>query len=311
MKALLGVLLLAAACTPNFQSQDQVVDLRILAVRADPPEALFDLDAGTVQPVQLTILAVDGARRDAGATLNATVCAATDSGVCDQGALLSEPPLSRDAGDLFSTPLFVSSDAVVGAADASALGGLNGVRVQYSFTVDDGDPHGPQSGAKIVIYSPSSVQFLDAGRPNHNPILDGVVVVLPDGGSPLSAGRSLLADGEPLVAPAEVAIGLTPILPNDGGPPNGTPNGIEIYQTTDLRGNVITLPEFPAYSFYTTGNAEFDNGTASQPVDGGVAPPQGLTRFTAHADAGAGTMWIVVRDGRGGESWLTIPWTTP
>jgi hypothetical protein len=304
MKALLGVLLLAAACTPNFQSQDQVVDLRILAVRADPPEALFDLDAGTVQPVQLTILAVDGARRDAGATLNATVCAATDSGVCDQGQLFSEPTLSRDAGDLFLTTLSVPPEAVVGAADASALGGLNGIRVQYSFAVDDGDLHGPQSGAKVVIYSPTSVQSLE-GHPNHNPILDGVVAVLPDGGSPLPDGGSLLVDGQPLVAPSEVNIGLTPILPNDGGP-----NGIETYVTTDLRGNVITLPEFPAYSFYTTGNAEFDNNTASQPVDGGVAPPQGLTRFTAHADAGAGTMWIVVRDGRGGESWLTIPWTT-
>jgi hypothetical protein len=303
-RLLLGLLLPAAACTPNFQSQDQVVDLRILAVRADPPEALFDLDAGTVEPVQLTILAVDGARRDAGATLNATICAATDSGVCDQGQLFSEPTLSRDAGDLFATTLSVPPDAVVGAADASALGGFNGVRVQYSFTVDDGDPHGPQSGAKIVIYSPTSVQSLE-GHPNHNPILVGVGVVLLDGGSPLPGGGSLLMDGQPLVAPAEVAIGLTPILP-DGGP-----NGIETYVTTDLRGNLIRLPEFPAYSFYTTGNAEFDNNTANQPVDGGVAPPQGLTRFTAHADAGAGTMWIVVRDGRGGSSWLTIPWTTP
>ena len=45
---------------------------------------------------------------------------------------------------------------------------------------------------------------------------------------------------------------------------------------------------------------------ADAPVDG-VAPPDGLVRFTV--SRGSGTLWVVVRDGRGGESWLAISWT--
>ena len=287
------VLAVLAACTPDFQSQSQVVDLRVLAVQAEPPEAQFDPEAGTVDPVKLTILAVDGARRDAGATLTARICAATDSGLCDEGPSLPADTLTRDGGDLFSTTLTLPQAVVAEAADASDLRGFDGVRVQYSFSIDDGDDAGPQTGEKVIVYS----EKIDAGllgHPNKNPVLAGARFTQPDGG----AAQQVL-DGQPLSAPAEVALGLTPVLPRDQ---------IETYQTFDLRGNLITLPEFPAYSFYTTGNAEFDNDTASEPVDGGAAPPQGLTRFTAHA--GAGTLWIVVRDGRGGESFLTIPWSS-
>jgi len=285
-------LLALAACTPNFQSQSQVVDLRVLAVQAEPPEAQFDPDAGTVDPVKLTILAVDGARRDAGATLTARICAATDSGLCDEGPSLSAGTLSRDGGDLFSTTLTLPQAVVAEAADASDLRGFDGVRVQYSFSIDDGDDAGPQTGEKVIAYSQKTDAGL-LGHPNKNPVLAGAKFTQPDGGA------QQVVDGQPLSAPAEVALGLTPLLPRDQ---------IEAYQTLDLRGNLITLPEFPAYSFYTTGNAELDNDTASEPVDGGAAPPQGLTRFTAHT--GAGTLWIVVRDGRGGESFLTIPWTS-
>lgn len=286
------VLCASAACTPDFQSQSQVIDLRVLAVQAEPPEAQFDPDAGTVDPVKLTVLAVDGARRDAGATLTARLCAATDSGVCDEGPSIAADTLTRDGGDLFSTTLVLPQAVVAEAADASDLRGFDGVRVQYSFSIDDGDDAGPQTGEKVIVYSQKTDAGL-LGHPNKNPILSAAKFVEPDGGA------QDIVDGQLLSAPAEVALGLTPVLPRDQ---------IETYQTLDLRGNLITLPEFPAYSFYTTGNAEFDNDTASEPVDGGTAPPQGLTRFTAHA--GQGTLWIVVRDGRGGESFLTVPWTS-
>jgi hypothetical protein len=292
MRALVLAGAALVACTPDFQSQSQVVDLRVLAVQAEPPEAQFDPDAGTVEPVKLTVLAVDGARPDASATLTARNCAATDSGVCDEGPSIPVDTLTRDGGDVFTTTLALPQSVVAGAADASDLRGFDGVRVQYSFSIDDGDDAGPQRGEKVVVYTQATDAGL-LGHPNKNPILAGAKVTEPDGGS------QAVLDGQPLMAPAEVALGLTPLLPRDQ---------IETYQTLDLRGNLITLPEFPAYSFYTTGNAEFDNDTASEPVDGGTAPPQGLTRFTALA--GAGTLWIVVRDGRGGESWLTIPWTS-
>jgi hypothetical protein len=82
--------------------------------------------------------------------------------------------------------------------------------------------------------------------------------------------------------------------------------GEEDYCALDLRGQIVRLKEQAHYSFFAGPGGEFDTDTADEPLDGG-APPDGLARFTPHADAG--TVWIVVRDGRGGESWVERPWT--
>ena len=75
----------------------------------------------------------------------------------------------------------------------------------------------------------------------------------------------------------------------------------------NIRGNPVHLREQPRYSFFTTQGAELDRDDADEPLDG-VAPPDGLVRIKA-LGAGPGTLWIVVRDGRGGESWITLDWT--
>ena len=280
----LSLLLLALACTPNFQSQDQVVDLRILAVSAEPPEAQFDADGGSVDPVTITVLAVDGARRAAPATLTAQLCQPTDTRLCDQGLSLPQGTISRDGGDEFSSTVEVPQPVLAQAAAANDLGAFNGIRVQYSFSVDDGDPHGPQAGDKIVIYSPRG------GVPNHNPRLTGLQ--LTRAGVPFLIAH----DGDQVTFNSGEEIGVRPLLA-DGAR--------ETYTTTDLRGDPVTLTEDPAYAFYTTQGAQFDNGSANEPVDGS-APPQGLTRFQPFF--GSGTFWVIVRDGRGGETWLTVSW---
>jgi hypothetical protein len=286
MKRLL-VLLAAVACTPNFQSQDQVVDLRILAVSAEPPEAQFDADGGAVDPVRITVLAVDGTHRTAPATLTAQLCQPTDTRLCDQGLSLPQGTLARDGGDEFSSTLAVPQPVLAQAAAANDLGAFNGIRVQYSFSVDDGDPHGAQSGDKIVIYSPRG------GQPNQNPRLTGLQ--LTRAGVPFLVAH----DGDQIAFNSGEEIGVEPLLA-DGAR--------ETYTTLDLRGDPVTLTEDPAYAFYTTPGAQFDNGTANEPVDGG-APPQGLTRFQPFF--GFGTFWVIVRDGRGGETWVALNWSVP
>jgi hypothetical protein len=283
----LFLLLLAAGCTPNFQSQDQVVDLRILAVTAEPPEAQFDLDGGSVDPVQLTVLAVDPAHPDSVATLTAQLCEPTNSRLCDQGLSIAQGTLTRDGGDLFSTTLAIPQLVLDQAVAANDLGAFDGTRVQYSFSVSDGDPAGPQTGDKIIIYSPRG------GTPNQNPRMTGLLLSR-DGGN-----FATVADGQAITMDAGDEIGVRPVLA-DGAR--------ETYTTTDLLGNQVTLTEDPAYSFYTTPGAQFDPTTANEAVDGG-APPEGLTRFQAFS--GSGKFWVVVRDGRGGETWLTIPWSVP
>jgi hypothetical protein len=95
-----------------------------------------------------------------------------------------------------------------------------------------------------------------------------------------------------------VEVGLLPHL-------GSGPDGAETYTTTDLSGKTVTLTESPRYSFFATDPVEVDGDTADEPLPGTVQP-RGISRFTAQRE-GAGTAWIVVRDGRGGENWIEMP----
>jgi len=270
------------ACTPDFEASSEVRDLRVLATQAEPPEAQFD--ATTVDPVDIRVLAVDP-RTAAPITLHAAICAPTDSHRCDEG-----PPVN----DLGTRPLSTTLDIrdippefVLLAQADDDLKGLGGVRVQYSFSVDHGDARDAVYGSKVLLYSPRG------GTPNHNPAI-----------AKLQLSREGVASGEvaaggKLQIPANVEIGLRPVLV-DGSR--------ESYVTTDLRGNTVTLQEQPRYSFFVAPGAEVDRDTADEPLDG-VAPPDGLSRITLRSVPG--TLWIVVRDGRGGESWVTFPLELP
>jgi hypothetical protein len=279
MRALvvLAILSSSLACTPDFAAASDVTDLRVLAVQAEPPEAQFDPDAGTAQPVSVRVLAVDPTS-DAGVqSMHLDVCGPTDSHRCDQGP-------SFDAGTVplaFTLPSF-DPRLVLGN---DKLGDYGGIHVQLSFSLDDGSPRGPVHASKIVVYSPVTAPC----PPNHNPLLQDVRLTI------AGADAGLLDPAAPLQIGTEY--GMRPEL-QDGGQ--------EVYCTVDLQGRLVTLTEQAQYSFFTLPGGEFDRDTADEPLDGG-APPDGLARFTPHADAG--TIWIVVRDGRGGESWMDWSWT--
>lgn len=272
-------LLAVASCTPDFAAASDVTDLRVLAIQAEPPLALFDLDAGTVEPVSVRVLAIDPTRDAGPQSALLQICGPTDSRRCDQGP-------SFDVGTVplaFTLPAF-DPRLLLGN---DKLGDYGGIRVQLSLTVGDGAPGALVHASKTVIYSP-------AGAPcaaNSNPQLTVVRLTR------LGVDAGVLAPEAPLQIGTEY--GLRPALADGGG-------GQEPYCTFDLRGQRVDLTEQAHYAFFTGPGGEFDVDTADEPLDGG-APPDGLARFTPHADAG--TIWIVVRDGRGGESWLESPWT--
>jgi len=277
MRALAAaVLLCAGACTPDFAAPSDIRDLRILAVQAEPPEAQFD-DAG-VDPVQVTILAMDP-RTPAPLEVTARLCAPTDSRRCDEGPPVVEVP---DAG--LTTTLSLPPGFVLAAQQLDDLKGLGGIRVQYSFSVQNGDPGGPVYGSKVLLFSPRGAE------PNHNPRVAGLDLTR-DG---VASGHA--AAGDTLELSAGVEVGLRPLLA-DGS--------IEEYVVTDFRGNPVRVREQPRYSFFVTAGAEIGVDSADEPLDGG-APPDGLSRITYRA--GEGSLWVVVRDGRGGESWARFGW---
>jgi len=279
MRALLLALLAAGGCTPDFAAASDVKDLRVLAVQAEPPEALFDADAGTADSVSVRVLAVDPFA-DAGVqSLHLEICGPTDSRRCDEGPKLDlgTVPLA------FTLPAADPRAVLDGGTDE--LGGFGGIRVQLSLSFDAG-----VHASKTVIYSPAGAPWVTGPCPrNHNPQLERVRLTI--------AG----ADAGLLDADASLAIGT-----EYGVRPELADGGEEDFCALDLRGRLVQLKEQAQYAFFTGPGGEFDGDTADEPLDGG-APPDGLVRFTPHADGG--TIWIVVRDGRGGESWREIGWT--
>ncbi len=293
-----GLLLSAAGCTPSFQSASDVNDLRVLAVEADPPEAQFDqqgsgssLTISNVDDVHLRILAVDPARPGGFTTLLASLCAPTDSRRCDnRGPQYDLPRTVRHGGDEFAAdvPGLLMAPVIQFAQSNDALKGLGGIRVMFAFSVDDTDPNGSVFADKILLYSQRGTP------PNHNPAVTRLTL------TQSGVFFKTVAAGETLQLPVGTQYGVRPIL---------AAGARETYTATDLQGHTVQLTEDPSYAFFTTPGAEFDRDTADEPIDG-VAPPDGLTRLDAF-NRGSGTVWLVVRDGRGGESWVAFPWTSP
>ena len=73
----------AGACTPDFDKIQVVKDLRVLAIKADPPEVLVQLPPTSVPTVRLEALVVDP-RPDRGADIDweLWVCSAEDPAGC-------------------------------------------------------------------------------------------------------------------------------------------------------------------------------------------------------------------------------------
>jgi hypothetical protein len=280
----LGIALLATACMPSFESVSDIRDLRVLAVQAEPPEAQFDQNG--VQDVTVRALAVDPFPRMA-AQVNGRLCAPTDSRRCETGPRQELPSLVGPAGGEFSWVVRVPRAVLDFALGNDTLRGLGGIRVMLSLDVNDGDPHGVLFASKDLLYSPAG------GTPNHNPLMTGLQLTRDTS----DAGKWSPGD-PPLPLSVGAPIGLRPLLAADA---------IEEYDTTDLRGNKVHLREQLSYSFFTEPGAELDRDGADEPL-GGIAPPEGLTRITANRRGGAGKLYVVVRDGRGGESWLTVDW---
>jgi hypothetical protein len=286
----------AWACTPGFASPSDVSDLRVLAVQAEPPEAQFDKQGSgadttisNVDDVHLRILAADPARPGNFTVLDASLCAPTNSRRCEKGPVFHMPRTTRNGGGEFAAdvPGALLIPVIRFAQSDDKLKGLGGIRVMYALSVDDGDPHGAVFADKILLYSQRGTP------PNHNPTLTKLSL------TQNGVFYKEVAPGERLQLPLGTMYGVRPILA-DGAR--------EEYDTTDLQGRTVHLKEDPSYAFFTTPGAEFDRDTADEPVDG-IAPPDGLTRLDAF-NRGSGTIWVVVRDGRGGESWITIPWTS-
>ena len=296
--AVLVALAVAAGCTPDFQSPRDVTDLRVLAIRQEAMEsngtsifadAAVDLANSRVQDVQIKVLVADPQPRRA-LTADGQVCSPTDSGRCDKGGAFPLQPSTASGVAVEQQPMFsltVPPEVLAAARQSDDLKGFGGIRVQFAMQADDGDPRGQVLASKILLYTTAP----DSMR-NHNPEIAELEITR-DGAHVATAGA-----GETLSLTAGVEYGLRPLLGSGA-------SGIEEYDTTDLSGNTVHLREEPRYSFFTTAPASVDRDTADEPLPDQPQPTNGIARITL---SGSGAvLWVVVRDGRGGVGWISVP----
>jgi len=286
----------AVACTPDFQSASEVTDLRVLAIRQEADggfaDAFVDLSTGRVEQVKVTALVVDPHAQKPLVPL-ASLCSPTDTGRCDGSPMLPpDQPISEPA--MVQEPVYtldVPPQTIAQALESDDLKGFGGIRVQFSLQADDGDAHDLAMASKILLYTTAP----DSMR-NHNPEVASLEITL-DG-----AHYKTVADGDTFPVTAGVEYGLRPVLGTGGA-------SIEEYDTVDLSGNTVHLREEPRYSFFATTGVDLDRDSADEPLPGQPEPVSGLARFTA--SAGCGSIWVVVRDGRGGIGWIGASCTAP
>lgn len=304
--AALGFALVALACTPDFEEAQNVKDLRVLAVRAEPPEVLFDTAPVDIPPVTIEALLADPRDPTREIVWEAWACS-PEASYCEEAAYAER--LTSGRGGLDSLRFdFTPSEALFAAALANDLfAGFGGLPIMLELRIWDGEggllravkrvgytfplPHSPLPPEKVA---------------NTNPLFAEIEV----NGAAVVPGQTLEVEAEQEITILPQANGGTPCadeplsadcywvtsanLPEGGG----LPTGIEFLQ----------VPEFYTYSFYTSAGklSHAQTGGAPSPFFDNKKVEDVSVKWTAPVDADEATIWIVVDDGRGGASWRRI-----
>ena len=287
------------ACTPTLDSSDQVHDLRILAMRVDPPEVI-----------------VDGADGMPSSRIVSPAIIVT--------ALVADPlGAGRLVHYLFSTCARVDqSDAVVDNSTHRCLVGQLGYRI-----LAEGDFAPGVSGELQITFRPSSQLLSEAQTLDTYHGFGGLplpVQVELQAGGESAVGFKRIVYSAPITSPPQVPntnpqlLGIT-LDGQDWSPdanplfarvdhvfiPTPDPTRIESYQRLTFDHQLLQFHETLRYAFFTT------LGKFNNPVTGGVSnrtgeqiAPDSTWSPPDPPAAGAVTFWVVVQDGRGGVSWI-------
>jgi hypothetical protein len=298
------LLLLVAAIGPGagacgggaFESASEVTDLRILGLQAEPPEVVVDIDLADpdvtqldVPPVTLTALVVDPAAERT-VTWSLVACAHQDDGFClrDDTERILASGEAPDPEGLEALPItaVLDPDPVLlqASLDADELGGAAGIPIHIELRVAAGleSAH----AHKRQAYVPRIPEDRQANR---NPVMTSLRA---DG---TATPRPRCAD--PAGIPLAVEAGAQVIFE-----PRSGAASYEQFVLPTLDGGQRSFIEVLDYAWYATGG-HFSDGTTGgvDPLDPEIATS---TTWTAPADPGLVTLWVVQRDGRGGMSWL-------
>jgi hypothetical protein len=314
--------LVAPSCGTDFESPDQVLDLRILAITADPPEQVARFDVQNPTDVDLVDVEVCGLVADPGdsrrLSWTMTACPRNNDRRCNDPEV---PYLEIGFGtidDPDEAPAPVELCAVIpagaqllqvleAAVSADDLLGFSGVVVAVELMVmpEGGSLDQAVFASKRVLYAP---KIPDERVGNRNPTVAGV-----RGGYQAEPGVRGQDFMMPLTRCADPAARPLPVRPGQRiGLEPIEPDGVrETYVLPTFDGGSREFTENLSYAWYATAG-NIGARTTGGPKDGVGVEPELDTTWTAPVEPeviGDGldvALWLVQRDERSGLAWFDM-----
>jgi hypothetical protein len=310
-----ALVLLAAAGCGKFQDPNIVVDLRVLAMKADVPEQVIAIDFNNpptsdqilaqLGPAKVCALVSDPSYPDRRLRWSMTLCDQSSNDRCGD-------PQHEIGSDFMDNPDVTVPEPTLCATvmpDGNLLGilldtlkydvlhGLQGEQYMVGLRIggEDDDPSLDLFAAKTLAVMPN----IPAGRtPNKNPTLTEIDATLPDA-DPVALPLGRCVDQTaPLVVAPETKVRLMPI----------EPDGVrEVYTLELLDGTYETFTETITYQWVAGAGKLSAGETGGKHDPFGNLPPL-FTDFTAPAakdlDGPSDVpLWIMQRDERLGVAW--------
>lgn len=327
------ILVLLAGCLPPSPNDAKglVHDLRILAIRLDPPEVVVPTSpTAPSSPVKITVLAASPRRgtvylRLRGCELydptGCTTTAPDSAGFTAQSASsISIPAAPAVPSATYVETRALPADFLEGLMNDDPLKGLLGVRPVFEVRAQ---AHTQEIAFKRLgvswsdsvyrlILAQAGIPVCDASggpkgcipwqtkTPNHNPVFTGLKVRYDDRTGPNGPFKAL-----PTTGPLELKHGEQVTFR-----PSSAKGSAEKYQTltVDLENRKVKITdrtELLEYSWYSTdGVFQFDTTEKSRTlgVDDGFQAPDPVP-----VNGGENVfMWVVLRDTRGGVDFRTV-----
>ena len=292
--ALLG-LMLGSACVQSEDVPSSVKDLRVLGIRVDPPELYSSscsrdpavLAATLGRPLRFTALIPDPAGDGRELEYTLVACASQTDRTCEKDRVVLRRGTTR--GGELSLTLFPGPGAAL-LPDGTFLAqrvleedpfkGLGGLRLPLVLEVGGGEER--IYASKLMVYD---CAFFPEMKPNVQPLLPDPLLQ----GEPWREGevRELTGAG-----PFRVEVpDLTSL--------------VEPYVVRSFSLEPVNLVESWQLAWHTTLGTFSPNETGGADPGGG----EGRHRVEWRPPRGAGAQevrfWVVVRDGRGGSSWIS------
>jgi hypothetical protein len=294
-----------AACSYDFERSSEVLDRRILAVRVEPPELVGG--GALADSVQARALVVDPADPLAVAQLSWSAClfpALSNAGVgegenkrCPEGKDTLQ--LASSTGPLSSAAVNIPVPPEVEGLLASGSDvPIAQIQVQLAVGSDQGD--------LVAVKQVAVSSVLHEGQePNRNPVVKGLTL---DGADWLSDSPPTLSYGDcPDEKKKEVEAkdkSLVRVCEHEIEPLFDESEA-QYYYDRGLSGETELQRERLRFSWFTdAGSWRRDTTTQKDPRDPSPdnVGPKTSWREPPEKTARA-TVWVVVRDGRGGTTW--------